>query len=261
MSGFFQQLKGIKTSYRQNNTSPETSIQNIEKPEKIQDVIKRWQKSKNEEDTKKILAYLQPTIKSALHTYVPGQQSSFKIKATKIALESLKGYDSGKSTAPSTFAFTNLQRLNRIRRQRENIIHIPESQVYLKQTVDKKVQDLTEDLGRQPTIDQISDFTGISKKKLQKLEGFSTFSESSSINPQTNVSTFSIPDITDEDYYKYVYSSVGGIDKKILEWSTPYKGTPLSNNEIAKRLKLSPGAVSQRKQKLQELMGEARGLL
>lgn len=258
MGGFFQQIQGL------NNKKPMQKVinkQTQKKPQKIQDIIIRWQKTKDPEDTKKIVEFLQPTIKSALHTYTPGQESTFKIKATKLALQSMRSYDKTKQTSPATYAFTSLQRLNRIRRQRQNIIHIPESQVYLKQNVDKKIQQLTQDLGRQPSTDQICDATGLSKKKLEKLEGFSTFSESSSINPETNVSTFEIPDVTDQDYYNYVYSSVSDIDKKILQWSTPYKGVPLSNNDIAKRLKLSPGAISQRKQRLQQLMGEVRGLL
>lgn len=256
MAGFFQQMKGtaIKTNNIIAKKPTDTKTQ-------MQQLVLRWKKQKRPQDTKAIIKYLQPTIQSALHTYTPGQQNSFRIKATKLALDSLSQYDASKNTAPSSFVFTNLQRLNRIRRQRQNIIHIPQSQVYLKQQIDKKIAQLQQDLGRQPNIDQICDATGMSKKKLQKLQEGSIFSESSSINPQNNQSTFGIKDITDKDYYNYVYSSVGDIDKKILQWSMPYKGTPLSNNQIAKKLKLSAGAVSQRKAKLQQMMSEVRGLL
>ena len=254
MAGFFQKMKGVRTT---------TPIQApvAKSKDQIKAVVTRWQKNRTPQDTKQIVAYLKPTIQSALHTYTPGQESAFRIKATKLALQSLTSYDASKAAAPSSFVFTNLQRLNRIRRQRQNIIHIPESQVYLKQQIDKKVQQLQDDLGRQPTIDQICDATGMSRKKLQKIEGNSTFSESSAINPQTQASTFGVKDITDRDYYNYVYSSVGDVDKKILQWSMPYNGTPLSNNDIAKRLKLSPGAISQRKARLQQMMSEVRGLL
>lgn len=257
MQGFLKSLSD-KDSF---NTKPinSNSVEKANQP--IQTIIERWNRTGDKKDTETILKYLQPTIKSALHTYVPGQQQAFKIKATKIALQSMRSYDKKRATKPQTYAFVNLQRLNRIRRDRDTLIHIPESQVYLKATIDKKVQDLTDTLGRQPTEEEISDATGISKKKLEKLNNFTTFSQSSTINPQNNQSSFSISDVTDRDYYNYVYSSLGAIDKKILELSSPLKGTPLSNNEIAKRLKLSPGAISQRKQKIQQLMGTVRSIL
>lgn len=256
MAGFFQKMKGVSTRPVQQNINAK-----IDTKTQIQQLVARWKKERSPQDTKRLLKYLHPTIQSALHTYAPGQESNFRVKATKLALNSLQQYDASKNTTPSTFVFTNLQRLNRIRRQRQNIIHIPQSQVYLKQQIDKKIAQLQQDLGRQPTITQICDATGMTKKKLQKIQGGSIFSQSSTINPQNNQSTFGIKDVTDKDYYNYVYDSVGDVDKKILQWSMPFNGTPLSNNAIAKKLKLSPGAVSQRKARLQQLMSEIRGLV
>lgn len=255
MQGFFQKMKGVR------KTEPNLPTNKLQSKDAFTQLVLQWKKTKNPQLTKQVVAQLKPTIDSALHTYTPGQENNFKVKAVKIALNSLQNYDSTKNTSPNTFVFTNLQRLNRLRRQRQNIIHISQSQVYLKQQVDKKIEELTEDLGRQPTEAQISDATGMSSKKLQKLKGFSTFSQSSSINPQNNQSTFGISDITEKDCYNYLYASVGDVDKKILQWSMPYNGKVKSNNQIAKALHLSPGAISQRKARLLQMLGEIKGLL
>ena len=231
--------------------------------EDINNVIARWQTSGDTQSTAKIVQYLKPVVQSALHSYVPGQEAQFRVKATSLALDSLKGYKPAKGASPRTYAYTSLQRLNRLRRERENIIHIPQSQVYLKRLVDSKIQELQDTLGRQPTDTQIRDATGMSKKKLQKIldNTITTFSETASLDSQGKASTFSISDLDDNDYFNYVYNSVGQLDKKIMEWSNPKKGNPLSNNQIASKLRLSPGAVSQRKNRIQQLLGQVRGLL
>ena len=45
----------------------------------------------------------------------------------------------------------------------------------------------------------------------------------------------------------YVYSELDPVNKKIMEWKTGYAGSKqISNNDIARNLKISPPAVSQR---------------
>ena len=141
MPGIFEQIKGL-------NTSPQNTAPKPVKPtqDDIVQTIADWQKKSTPETTKQILDFIRPTIDSALHTYTPGQQNTFRIKATSYALQSLRNYDVTKKVSPKTFVFSNLQRLNRLRRQRQNIIHIPQNQVYMKQMLDNKTAQLQSDL-------------------------------------------------------------------------------------------------------------------
>lgn len=227
------------------------------------DVVSLWQKNNTPQNTQKVLQYLKPTIQSALHSYVPGQEASFRLKATSLALETLKGFDRTKNTSPTTYVFTGLQRLNRIRRERQNPIHIPQSQVYIKQMLDRKTADLQEKLGREPSDQQLSDYTGLSRKKLEKLRDNSiyTVSQSATNDPETGAQRMGDSGISDKDYYDYVYDSVSPVDQKIMQWSSGFGKKTLSNNEIAAKLHLSAGAVSQRKAKIQQMLGQVRGLL
>lgn len=245
------------------NKSRAQSNLNTQPKRDLNQTVLQWQKKCTPQNTKVVLQLLKPTIQSALHTYVPGQQSSFKIKASAMALQSLRQYKPTKGASPKTFVFTNLQRLNRLRRQRQNLIHIPESQVYAKQLVEKKITQLSQDLGRDPTDEQLQDATGMSKKKLQRVlsAGTTIFNDSASMDQNQRASTFSVSDLSDQDYFKYVYNSVGPLDKKIMQWTSPKAKVQLSNNQIAKKLRLSAGAVSQRKAKIQQLLGSVRGLL
>ena len=169
-----------------------------------------------------------------------------------MALSELSKYQPEKGTSPKTFVFTSLQRLNRLRRERETPIHIPESQVYAKKLIDSKKAILQDKLGREPSDQELCDFVGISKKKLYKLNlNTATVNMSSTQDAETGHDLQGDNSLSDTDYYNYVYDSVSPIDQKIMEWSSGLKGQTLSNNEIAHRLNLSPGAVSQHKAKIQ----------
>lgn len=254
----FDAMQG-KTLYRPVNTI----IGHKRKlPDQKTSLVQTWKKDPSGQNTRKVLEYLKPTIQSALHSYVPGQQSQFKLKATNLALQALKGYDKTKASSPATYVFTNLQRLNRIRRQRQNPIHIPQSQVYAKTQLDKKIAQLEDSLGREPSDQEICDYAKISKKKLEALQsGGATVSQSAAADTQTGSDLIGDKGLTDKDYYDYVYSSVSPIDQKIMQWSSGYGKKSLSNNQIAAKLHLSPGAVSQHKTRIQELIGQVRGLL
>ena len=258
MGSIFEAIQG-KTYNRPKET---LLISKTKLPENKQDIVSVWQKDRSEENTRKVLQLLQPTIESALHTYTPGQEDSFRLKATSLALKSLADYNPQKAASPNTYVFTNLQRLNRLRRQRQTPIHIPESQVYAMQLIDRKKQQLQERLGREPSDQQLSDYTGLSQKKIERVMSGTAFaSQSATTDEQTGADLLGSRDTTDKDYYEYVYNSVSPLDQKIMEWTSGYKGKELSNNQIASKLHLSAGAVSQRKARIQELLGQVRGLV
>jgi hypothetical protein len=59
---------------------------------------------------------------------------------------------------------------------------------------------------------------------------------------------------------EFMYHDFGPVDQLILEYTKGMHGKPiLSNQDLAKRLKISPGAVSQRKAKIQQQIDESIG--
>ena len=61
-----------------------------------------------------------------------------------------------------------------------------------------------------------------------------------------------------ENYWtEIVYQDLGPVDQKIMEMSLGMHGQKkLSNLEIAKKLNRSPGAITQRKMRIQELLNQ-----
>lgn len=229
----------------------------------LKSAIQRW-KSGDKIAADQILRQLKPTIDSALKSFASGQQDALRIQAAKLTLSSLTSYDPSKNVQPSTFVFNNLQRLSRLRRQRQNIIHIPQDAAYKYNIIRQKSVQLQDQLGRQPTSQELADSLGMSQTKIQKILGKSVniINDSSAVSAITGQSTFAKKNTTDSDYIDYTYRSLGPIQQKIMQWSLGLKGRPiLSNIQIAKKLNISPGAVSQRRLKINDTLAQVKGLI
>lgn len=229
----------------------------------LKDLVARWQKNPTSEDTAYLLQKMKPTINSAMTSYAPGHAKDLAVKAANLTLNALKTYDPNKGTDPSTHVFHNLKRLNRYANRRANIIPISEQASLEYRYLQQVRNEFIDTFDREPSDLELADRTGYSLKKVNKiLDGNKVTSETSTINPENNNSTVFSSDITDKDIFEYVYRSVGPIDQKIMEWSAGAHGKkPLSNIEIAQKLKVTPAAVSQRRSKILDMISQAKGLL
>lgn len=229
----------------------------------LKDLVVRWQQTGSKDDEADILRQMHPTISSAMNSYAPGMEKQLSIKAARLTLNALKQYKPDMGADPTTFVFHNLKRLNRYNSKRNNII--PQSETL--QAEAKFLSDLSakfeDDHGREPSIGELADLSGYNTKKVSKiLDGTMIVNDSSTLSEDSRQSLVTQKDVNDDDYWEYVYASVSSIDQKIMEWTSGYRNKPmLSNNEIATRLKITPAAVSQRKNKILAMMSEVRGLL
>lgn len=227
----------------------------------LNDIVVRWQNNPTDEDASFLLKKMQPTITAAIRSYAPIMGNSMKVQAAKITLNALKTFDPTKGADPATHVFNNLKRLNRIAGQRANIIHTSEARSAAQLAISRAMAEFEEDNDREPSMEELADITGFSIKKLDKIMGSNkVVSESATISEDSRQSTFTSNNLSDDDYFEYVYASVGPIDKSIMEWSAGKHGKPqLANQDIAAKLKITPAAVSMRKQKIQQLMSDVRG--
>lgn len=232
-------------------------------PKTLQAQVQQWQKQPTNKLTQEILKKLNKTMQAAMTSFGGGIADNLRIPAAKLTLQALKSYDVNKGTAVSTHVFHNLKRLSRITSQRNQIVHIPQNIRLAYSTVANKSIQLQQKLGRQPSLQQLADATGLSQKKLTRImQGQAVVSQSGSQLVQGQANTRGSRDTTDDDYIGYVYQSVQPIDQKILQWSTGFKGSKvLPVGQIAKKLNLSAPAISQRRARLQNMLSQVRGLL
>ena len=68
--------------------------------------------------------------------------------------------------------------------------------------------------------------------------------------------------ISDDTYIDYLYASCDPIDKKIIELTSGRRGSKIyPNSDVARRLNITPAAVSLRMNNLRNKMAELRGML
>jgi len=233
------------------------------KAKSLKNIVLDWQQDRNPEKTAFMLKKLKPTINSALTSFAPGMEKSLQIKATKLALDAAASYDPSYGTDPSTHVFHTLKRLYRYGAKRNNIMPVSERGYAESKYIKELMAEFEDAKGREPSAMELADRSGFSVKKINKILGANKIrNDSSTINPETHQSYVAASDLDDDDYFEYVYASVGPIDQKIMEWSSGKHGRPvLANQEIARRLHVTPAAISQRRAKLMNMMSDVRSML
>lgn len=222
-----------------------------------------WSRDPNPETNDMMLKALNPIIDNAVKTYAGSNNNTIlRSKAKKIVIDSLPNYDPN-NTKLKTYVFNQLQGLKRFSLQQNQIINIPE-QVQLDYVNLKKTENnLREDLGRDPSDTELADATSLSLKRInyvRKLQMPS--SEGTVLQPMANSdsSDFNDPSVVSNvgksdlnAWHSFVYDSLGDIDKIIMEHSFGLNGkSVLANQQIARKLNISPAAVSLRKNKIQQ---------
>ena len=233
------------------------------KGKSMKNLVLDWQQDRSPEKTEFMLKKLRPTINSALTSFAPGMEKSLHIKATKLALDAAASYDPSYGTDPSTHVFHTLKRLYRYGAKRNNILPVSERGYAEAKFVKELMAEFEDAKGREPSAMELADRSGFSVKKINKILSANKIrNDSSTVNPETHQSYVGSSDLDDDDYFEYVYASVGPIDQKIMEWSSGKHGRPvLANQEIAKRLHVTPAAISQRRSKIMGMLSDVRGML
>ena len=245
----------MSVSDRINNTRASES-------DDINVLASRWVKYKAPKDASALYKYLQPTINSAISSYGGGDKS-LRVPAYRIAFSALSTYDPTRGTDIKTHIHNNLKRLNRIQAERSNVIHVPENVAHDRSIIARAITTFTDEHGREPNDDELSDITKLSKKRLDKImsNNYNVISSSGSVT-EDGADRVSSKAISDDTYIDYLYSSSDNLDKKIIELMSGYRGKKIySGQEVARRLNITPAAVSLRMTKLRERMADIRRLV
>lgn len=229
-----------------------------------------WSAAPTPETTGALLRKLHPTIQKGISMNAGGDSSPNTLgQARRLTLSAIRTYDPSKAKL-STHVINNLQGLRRYTRQRQQVLRVPEQVSLSRAHLLRTTADLEERLGREPTDEELGDYTGWSPKRLEKIraavmpasEGLfqgSGGEDEAAYDPATYQ-----PGVEDQRHRMVlgtVYAGLNPVNRKIFEWTLGWNGNPtLQNQEIAKRLSLSPGAISQRKTAIQAMLQEAAQL-
>ena len=216
-----------------------------------------WRAAPSPSTLTPLLQSLHPTIQRALNTYGFGNDPNMETSAQLHVIDVLPRFDPKKAKL-STFIHTELRRMQRLGPQQNSTIQAPERARLDSRALYSAEQELSDELGRPPTVEELADHTGFSLKRIERVR-MATRPTMSEEAVAAGSGEDSAPRVIgteqgrpEQVWLEAFYSNLTDpTDKLIFEWSTGWKGAPvLGKSRIADKLGLSPGAISQRSDKL-----------
>ena len=227
-----------------------------------------WRANQNPQTNTKLLKTIQPVIDTALSSYVGNTQTAaMRSKAKLMALKAMNTFDP-KMGNVRTHLLSQLQSLRRAAAQEQNIISIPEQVGLDYQKLTEAENELRDQLSRDPSDDEIADHTGLSTRRIGKIRSFhqplaegSTVMDTGDDYTDSGGIASNIPgqNTAHDAWLGFVYGDLSTTDKLIMDMSLGRNGRKkLSTQEIARKLNITPGAVSQRAAKIQTLLNQQK---
>jgi RNA polymerase primary sigma factor len=103
------------------------------------------------------------------HNVLAIPESAMKAQAQKHVIEAFQTYDPSKGTALNTWVENRLPKLGRFRNRYQNMAYIPEGKADKIGKIDRAKNELIEELGREPTMDELGDHLSMNPKKIQEI--------------------------------------------------------------------------------------------
>ncbi len=222
----------------------------------------RWKRNPDPHNSTIMLQHMQPFVDKAIMAHVGQMNPILRSKGRQLALRALGSYDPNRSKL-QTHIVNQLQSLKRASRQQTQVLRVPERVSLEQGHALNATNELRDELGREPTAYEVADRSGLSLKRLQYVQqhrqplaegtakSWSSSDEDDEYSPavRSNASTHYWPE--------FVYDELEPVNQKILEWTLGLHGQQrLSNQMIAAKLQISPGAVSQRKALIQKRLDQ-----
>jgi DNA-directed RNA polymerase specialized sigma subunit len=227
----------------------------------------QWKAKQTPELNTQIVHSLQPIVDTAVSSYVGKNPSpTMRSRARLMALKSLHTYDPARGNV-KTHLLSQMQSLRRLNAKEQNIISIPEQVGLDFQRLSTSENELRDSLSREPTDDEIADATGLSVRRIKKIRGFhqpisegmtAMISGNSEDDTNTEVAS-TLPNYTRhaDAWLDFVHGDLSPTDQLIMDMTLGRNGRRrASTQEIAEKLRITPGAISQRAAKIQNMIDQ-----
>ena len=210
----------------------------------------QWQQSKKSEHFAELMQTANPIIDKAITSYAPKSSPAVRSKAKILAKGAFESYDPSKGTKLQTHLYTQMQPLQREAMSYETM-HVPEGVRFDMRNLNDSHNSFVADNDREPSDGELSDYTGLSSKRIAHIRKFdkAIIGEARLMPADDDENSVSMPEVSrgENVWREMVYSELVPRDQLMYDLKTGRNGrVPMGVSAIAVKLKLSPGAVSQR---------------
>lgn len=208
-----------------------------------------WRRKPSPDSMQRVIRELDTTITSEVQRF-SGPKPLLRSRAKALAVKAVKSFDPAGGARLRSWVTTQLQPLSRYNNSLKPV-YAPEEVARKSYAISKAIGELTDEIGRQPTDEELADRIGVSVKRLKAIRG----STPATVNtPQDAVED----DSSAPEYAIYQSSPVGGAadavygglnarDRRIFDMRTGSHGEKEhSGNDIASLLNISPALVTRR---------------
>lgn len=237
-----------------------------DKQEDYGPILDAWRANPTPQGNAELIRAIQPEIDKGVKTYAANNPLA-RAQAKVLAIHAARTYDPAKSKFPSHL-HNQLKALQRISRQQSEVIKVPERIVLEQRTLKSSIEQLRDELGREPSDAEIVSTMGIPYKRLVQIRSYKPGINTGRVETEKDDDNSTSPAVRKfgmESARQYwldmVYDDLSPVDQRVMELSLGLYGQKqLNNQQIAARLKLSPGAVTQRKAKIQAKLDREKDL-
>jgi len=213
--------------------------------ETLAEATERWKQSGYSKRT------VSPVI-TELRRVVAGRASDFGSRGIEVpqaeymrsGLKALRKYDPKRGVRASTFVISSLREAHRPLLQHATPLRVPEARLQHVGKVRRAERELSDELGRPPTSDEVSKRSRISSKEVRLIQ--------KEVKPVHITSQEQVPYADRASKLKEVWAllkpELSGSEKSVYEMLD--KSPDLKNTQIARRLGISQSQVSRYRQRL-----------
>jgi hypothetical protein len=221
---------------------------------------REWKQTGRADKLEALLTRLQPLIYrevSKWQSSVPGP--ALEAKARLLTAEALKTYDPNRGASIGTHVTSRLRKLSRSVYPYQNVARLPENKQLLYNTYSVAQNQLVDDLGRDPTSEEMADHLKWSHKKViefGKAYGVRELVESAGAT--MDFQSAQMPSSGGASVMDMFFHGLDAEDKKMFKDITGYDGAKeLNNAQLCAKYKLTQGQLSYKRRKLVDGLLEA----
>ncbi len=223
-----------------------------------------WRKLPGPDTNAAMLKALHPTIEGAIRTHVGQPNPLLTSRARIMTLQGLPGYDPTRGRLKS-YTYNHLLGLKRANQQQTQILKVPERVALDKYHLDAAVKELRATIGRDPSDAQLADYTGFNPARLARVRSYKSGLSEGYLEDASEGQVFggskSLAKPKKSYWADIVYDGLDPYHQRIMELAFGMHGRkPMQNQEIARRMNRSPGAISQAKARIQAQLDEEHEL-
>ena len=215
-----------------------------------------WKADPRPEHAARLLHTVAPAIDRAVRMHVGAGGPLIKSRARVMALEGLRRYDPSRARL-GTFLAQHLQGLKRVNRAQTTALAVPERVALDRYHLGNEERRFTDERGRDPSDGELADFTGFALSRVRRARSYRP-----AVAEGTLEAAMGEPFAGGASrghgavWEQLVYDGLTPTEQRLVD----YHKAGLPNQEIARRLGVTPGAISQRKKKIQQLFDEGEEL-